>query len=345
MKRLILLAAALAIFSIPASAQVANGTVRITSGNGAVVANVGSSVGSNGLTVYCAGGCSAPADQSSGAATALSTSCSTQTSCAATASVQTSIQGVSTAEMTITAISSPVGFTVVCDTSFDGGTTYLLSKCVFVKSDSSSTSTTKTSLANGDLAANASWLLTWEGAPSNVRVRVSAVTSGNFTTSLRGVASGGMPPFVGAAIANGAPINAAGSNIGLPMLAADSATPTTGRMVTANANGVLVASPTAANFNVTATTTVGPGLGTFSSAQQAVTASAVALGTNTSKATCIRSLGTSTQSVFIGPTGVTTGTGYELSPGDAQCWPVNNTNLIFVIAAATGATVAYDWIN
>lgn len=327
------------LFATSVKAQ-ANGTVRITSGSGAVVASVGSSAGANGLTVFCAGGCSAPGDQSSGAAAALSTSCATQTACAGTAAITTAITGTQSAELTITAISSPVGFTVVCDKSFDGGTTYTLASCVFVKSDASSTHTTKAALANGDLAANAQWLLTWTGSPSNVRARVSAVTSGNFTTSIRAVAASGMPPFVGAAVANGAPIDAAGNNIGVPMLTADSASATTGRMARSTANGLLVD-----GSGSVFPTQPGTGLGTFSAAQQAVTGSAASLGSNTSKFTCLRVLGAGTQAVYVGPTGVTTGTGYELSPGDSQCWPVSNTNLLFVIASTTGSTVAYDWVN
>lgn len=324
---------------MPALAQ-ANGTVRITSGNGAVVASVGSSAGANGMTVFCAGGCSAPGDQSSGAATALSTSCATQTSCAGTAAITTIISGTQSAEMTVTATSTPVGFTVVCDKSFDGGTTYTLASCGFVKSDASATHTTKAALANGDLAANAQWLLSWTGSPSNVRVRVSAVTSGNFTTSLRAVAATGLPAYIGAAIANGAPIDPAGNNIGLPMLTADSATPTTGRMMRSSSSGVLV-DGSSSLFP----TTPGTGLASFTAAQQAVTGTAAALGSNTAKFACLRVLGAGTQAVYVGAAGVATSTGYELSPGDSQCWPVSNTNLLNVIATTTGSTVAYDWVN
>lgn len=97
----------------------------------------------------------------------------------------------------------------------------------------------------------------------------------------------------------------------------------------------------------TASTTPGSGLSTFSSAQASVTASAAALGTNTTKGVCVKALSPDSNGnpVYIGPTGVTTSTGYPLLPGDFQCWPLANTNEIFVVASTTGASVAYDWTN
>jgi hypothetical protein len=45
--------------------------------------------------------------------------------------------------------------------------------------------------------------------------------------------------------------------------------------------------------------------------------------------------------VYIGPSGVTTSTGLELAPGAAYCGPLNNVNLLYVIASTTGASVAW----
>lgn len=81
-------------------------------------------------------------------------------------------------------------------------------------------------------------------------------------------------------------------------------------------------------------------------AQQAVTASAAALGTNTSKSVCIKVLAAGTQDpIYFGVSGVTTATGMELSVRDSWCGAISNTNQIFVIAAGTGTSVSYEWTN
>ena len=92
-------------------------------------------------------------------------------------------------------------------------------------------------------------------------------------------------------------------------------------------------------------TVVSPGYGTFVSGQQAVTASAVALATNTARAVCVVALNTNTIPVYLGATGETTSTGLPLLPGQSTCQPVNNTNLIFVVASTTGAGVAWTLVN
>jgi hypothetical protein len=74
--------------------------------------------------------------------------------------------------------------------------------------------------------------------------------------------------------------------------------------------------------------------------QQAVTASAVVLASNATHGFCVKALPTNAITVFIGPTGVTTGTGYPLAAGDSVCYQLSNTNLAFVIASTTGASVA-----
>ena len=78
------------------------------------------------------------------------------------------------------------------------------------------------------------------------------------------------------------------------------------------------------------------------SGQQAVTASAVALASNASQHfACVKAFIANTISVYIGPTGETISTGYELGPGDERCYLVTNTNLLFVIASTTGASVSW----
>jgi len=106
----------------------------------------------------------------------------------------------------------------------------------------------------------------------------------------------------------------------------------------ASARGSLLVTPGVEGFPVTSTVT---GNATMLSGQQAVTNAAVALATNTVKNICVKALSTNTASVFIGPSGVTTATGFELAADDSYCGPVTNTNLIFVIAAAGGSTVSW----
>ena len=98
--------------------------------------------------------------------------------------------------------------------------------------------------------------------------------------------------------------------------------------------------------STTITSTVNPaGFTTLSSGQQAVTASAVVLPTVTSRFVCIRILSAGTQTVYFGPSGVTTSTGMELLPGDGWCGSIDNLNRIFVIAGGTGSTIAYEARN
>ena len=81
------------------------------------------------------------------------------------------------------------------------------------------------------------------------------------------------------------------------------------------------------------------------SGQQAVTGSATALATNTAKAICVKALNGNAINVYIGPTGITTSTGLELSAGAFWCGTITNTNLIYVVASTTGASVSWFAIN
>jgi hypothetical protein len=84
---------------------------------------------------------------------------------------------------------------------------------------------------------------------------------------------------------------------------------------------------------------------TVLSDQQAVTASAVALATNTAKNICVVAPTTNQITVYVGPSGITTATGFPLAPGAGVCVPVTNTNLLFVIASTTGASVGWIGTN
>lgn len=80
------------------------------------------------------------------------------------------------------------------------------------------------------------------------------------------------------------------------------------------------------------------------SGQQAVTATAVSLGTHTvGGGFCVVADSGNTINVFLGPSGVTITTGFPLLPGQAACNNLGNTNELFVVASTTGATV--EWLG
>jgi hypothetical protein len=107
-------------------------------------------------------------------------------------------------------------------------------------------------------------------------------------------------------------------------------------------NAAYVQFPSAQPVSIAATVaTQAAGNASVLSGQQAVTVSAAALGTNTTKTVCIKALAANTMNVYVGASGVTTATGMELAPGNAYCVPATNTNLFYVIASATGASVSW----
>jgi hypothetical protein len=85
----------------------------------------------------------------------------------------------------------------------------------------------------------------------------------------------------------------------------------------------------------------GIGNGAVVSGQQAVTGTAAVLASNSIKQACFSALSTNVISIFLGASGVTTSTGFEMKPGTGVCLPLTNTNLIFVVASTTGATITW----
>lgn len=147
----------------------------------------------------------------------------------------------------------------------------------------------------------------------------------------------GDPVIVGTKTNNNAAPGA--TNVGvLPCLAnAAAPTDTEGDQVTCSVD-------LAGNLRIIGSATIS-GNGTVLSGQQAVTGSAVALATNTTKSACVKALVSNTINVFVGPSGITTATGFLLAPGESFCAPVTNTNLFFVIASTTGASVSWIATN
>lgn len=122
-------------------------------------------------------------------ATNLTTACTTATACSpTTGSIQWSVNGQAGAEVVITAVASPVGFTLACDTGYDNNATYLLGDCGFAQAG-----VFKTTLANADLVAGNKFALIWLGSPSFVRIRVTAVSSGQFTAAGAASTATGLP--------------------------------------------------------------------------------------------------------------------------------------------------------
>lgn len=79
--------------------------------------------------------------------------------------------------------------------------------------------------------------------------------------------------------------------------------------------------------------------------QLAVTATAQALPSNSVQSVCVKALAANSIKVYVGPSGVTTSNGMELSAGDGWCTSVSNSNAIYVIASTTGASISWAGRN
>lgn len=78
------------------------------------------------------------------------------------------------------------------------------------------------------------------------------------------------------------------------------------------------------------------------SAQVTVATSAAALAANAlTNGIVITASTANAGTVYVGPTGVTTATGYPLAAGQSISYGVTNSNAVFVIAAAAGNTIAW----
>jgi hypothetical protein len=87
------------------------------------------------------------------------------------------------------------------------------------------------------------------------------------------------------------------------------------------------------------------GNGTLVSGQASVTATAAALASNSAKGVCVNALAANTIPVYVGPSGTTTSTGFQLVPGAGICFAVSNSNLVYVVASTTGASVSWALTN
>jgi hypothetical protein len=136
-------------------------------------------------------------------------------------------------------------------------------------------------------------------------------------------------------MANSAPVTIASNQSTLPVsLATAPTTPVTGTFWQTTQPTSLATAPT--------TPTQPSGFAASPLAGQvAVTATAAALASNSTHEVCITALIANTIPIYVGGSGETTSTGYPMNAGDFYCWQVNNSNLLYVIASTTGASLAW----
>jgi len=78
------------------------------------------------------------------------------------------------------------------------------------------------------------------------------------------------------------------------------------------------------------------------SGQVSVVTNPTVLGANTLKSgVTVKALSTNTTPIFVGPSGVNVGSGYELSPGEGIFIEASNSNMVGCIANATGQTLCF----
>lgn len=81
---------------------------------------------------------------------------------------------------------------------------------------------------------------------------------------------------------------------------------------------------------------------TFVTNQATVGTSAAALPSNAlTEGVILQALSTNSVSVYIGPVGVTTSTGFELQPGQATSVAVNNTNAVYAISGTASQGLCF----
>jgi hypothetical protein len=98
--------------------------------------------------------------------------------------------------------------------------------------------------------------------------------------------------------------------------------------------------PLPAGTNALGTTLPTPG-STIYSGQQAVTGTAAALPSQAVHYACIIAIPTNAITIYSGPSGITTGTGFPMTANFPVCIAVTNLNVLYVVASTTGASVAW----
>ena len=203
----------------------------------------------------------------------------------------------------------------------------------------------------------ASGLVTVQGNASGTPVPVS----GTVTTTPSGEQNVNLNQVGGSAIAIGQQLSAASLPVVLPASQITSLTPPTTVTVTqttaANLNATVVGAGTAGTPSGGVVSVQGVSGGTpqpvlISSqtlpsapiaGQTTSTGTAVALASSTAltQGVIIQALATNVGNVYLGPSSVTTSTGFQLQPGQATSVAVNNLNVVYLIAATSGDGVCY----
>lgn len=119
----------------------------------------------------------------------------------------------------------------------------------------------------------------------------------------------------------------------------------TARINTQGQKAMSASTPVVIASDQSAISTTPGALTSIVTGQQAVTATAAVLPTNTAKQVCVKVLIAGTQDVFFGPATVSTINGNQLSAGDSVCMALDNSNRVYVVAASTGSTVAFHVLN
>jgi hypothetical protein len=175
-------------------------------------------------------------------------------------------------------------------------------------------------------------------------LNVNVAQYGGTNTTLGQKASAASQPVVIASDQSTLPISAA--SLPLPSGASTSAlqsnvqsvpgTPqTTALTIQGNASGVPV--PVSGTITPSIATT-------FFTGQKTSTGTAVAISGSSQPLTngvIVQALSTNMGLVYIGGSGVTSSTGFQLQPGQATSIAINNTNAVYVIAISSGDGICY----
>lgn len=256
---------------------------------------------SGNLRVNCTSGCAAAGDQTTGS-TAIA---------GAGQTINLALAGERGATFQLQSGGTLVA-TVTPKCSYDGGTLYNTNGYIQdpVTGQISLTATIASGQATTDYP-----VMCPQGA-SHVQLNATAYTSG--TANFLGRATVlTWPAITWGAVTTAAPTY---SNNTINVLSLDTA-----------GNVRVLASQAGAPWSVTQA-----GNAAILSNQQGVTASAVALASNSIKRINVKAMAGNTAVTYVGASGVTTGTGYELMPGDATGWiALSNSNLVFIIGTAS----------
>lgn len=232
--------------------------------------------------------------------------------------------------------------TAVFEGSDDSGTTwYGISEAD--RTDSNTIESGYTSLTNTTRA----WQISNPGWDS-VRVRSTAVASG--TVNVR-ISPSAAPTAAGASVSVGTALPA-GTNVIGHVIADSGSTTAVTQATAASLNATIVGTGTLSVQNTAATPagtnaigTVGTTSAAINVGQQTVSTTAVQISASSTVPTngiIVQALSTNAASIFVGGSGVTTTTGFELVAGQAMSFSCNLNTLYIRSAASTTDKICYN---